>query len=115
MLKKRYIKKAIVATVLCSLVMPFAFASLSLSGTVDEKAKSNKYSLKNFSSYSKKNFSISSFKTNLQFQSGLSLNPNSNNQAANTLMQFGNGNTTYIIPFKYTFKTPKFKTPSPNN
>mgnify|MGYP002149838563 CR=1 FL=1 len=25
------------------------------------------------------------------------------------------GNTTYIVPFNYTFKVPKFKTPSPNN
>lgn len=115
MIKKRHIQKAIITTVLGSLVMPFAFASLSLSGTIDEKSKSNKYSLKNFSNYSKRGFSISSYKNNLQFQSGLSLNPNNNNQAANSLMQFGNGNTTYVIPFKYTFKTPKFKTPSPNN
>lgn len=112
---KRHIQRGFLAAVLSSLVMPVAFASLSLSGTVDEKSKSNKYSLKNFSSYSKKGFSISSYKTNLQFQSGLSLNKNNNNQSANSLMQFGAGNTTYVIPFKYTFKTPKFKTPSPSN
>jgi len=114
MLKKSHIKKVIVTSLLSFMVVPFAFASLSLSGTVDEKAKSNKYSLKNLSSYSKKSFSVSFSKANLRLKSGLSLNPN-NNQSANSLLQFGNGNTTYIIPFKYTFKVPKFKTPSPNN
>ncbi len=113
MFKKSYTKKLIAATLLCVMVVPFAFASLSLSGTIDEKAKSNKYSLKSLSSLSKKSFSISLLKTNLQYKGGLSLN--STNQSVNSLLQFGNGNTTYIVPFNYTFKVPKFKTPSPNN
>ena len=33
----------------------------------------------------------------------------------NSMMKYGGGNTTYIMPFSYKVKVPKFKTPSANN
>ena len=100
-----------------TMVVPFTFASLSISATVGEKAKSNKYSLKNLNNISKKSFSLSTFKTNLQFKGSFLFNKKGTQTAPTSFsfMQFDNGNTTYIIPFKYSFKAPKFKTPSPTN
>ncbi len=96
------------------MVVPFAFASFTLSGTVGEKAKSNKYSLKNISRYSQKSFSLSLLRTNLQNNGSLLIAPKSNS-GFNSFIQIERGNTTYIVPFNYKVKVPKFKTPTPNN
>lgn len=116
MLKNKHTKKIFALTIL-TMVMPFAFASLTLTGTVGEKSKSNKYSLKNLSHYSQKSLSFSLLRTNLQYK-GLSsiseLKSNSNNDLG-SFMQIEKGNTTYILPYNFKVKTPKFKTPSPNN
>lgn len=114
MLKKSYIHKVIVVTIFM-MVMPFAFAALTLTGSVDEKAKSNKYSLKNLSRYSQKSFSMSLLRTNMQYKGFLSVEPKSNNAEYNSFMQIDRGNTTYVLPYKMKLKAPKFKTPSPNN
>lgn len=115
MVKSNPIKKIIVASIFLML-MPFAFAALTLTGTIDEKAKSSKYSLKNISHYSQKSFSLSLLRTHLQNKSTLSINRNSlkNNSNFNSFIYFDNGNTTYVMPYKLTIKAPKFKTPSPN-
>lgn len=98
-----------------TMVMPFAFASFSISGSAEEKAKSNKFSLKNISSYSKKSFSLNNFNAStFQYKGSFSFGGSTplNSATNNTFLQFNNGNTTVIMPFKYSFKVPKFKTPT---
>ena len=116
MLNSIYIKKLIAASIL-SMVVPFAFAAFTLTGSVDEKAKSNKYSLKNISRYSQRSFSLSSFRTNLQYRGSLSVSAKSGveNSVFNSFIQIERGNTTYTMPYKMKIKAPRFKTPSPNN
>ncbi len=114
MIIKAHTKKVIALAIL-TMVMPFAFASLSISGTVDEKAKSNKFSLKNISKYSHKSFSMSLLRTNMQTK-GTFVSKNVNTSTEfNSYIQLYDGNTTYVMPYKLKIKVPKFKTPSPNN
>lgn len=114
MLNKRHIKKATAATIFC-MAASFAFASFTLTGTVDEKAKSNKYSLKNINHFSQKSFSLSLLRTRLQNGGSSIITPKNNGTALNPFLQIDRGNTTYIMPYKFKIKAPKFKTPSPNN
>jgi len=109
-------KKIALATILL-LSMKLTFAAISFTGIVDEKTKNNKYSLRNLSNYSKKGLSLNAIKSNLQFKgvylpiTSLSLESNE----VNSMLQFNNGNTTYIYPYKFKVKVPKFKTPSPSS
>jgi hypothetical protein len=114
MLNTRHIKKATAATIFC-MAASVAFASFTLTGTVDEKAKSSKYSLKNINHFSQKSFSLSLFRTRLQNGGSSIITPKNNGTKLNPFLQIDRGNTTYIMPYKFTIKVPKFKTPSPNN
>jgi hypothetical protein len=115
MIVKAHTKKVIVLAIF-TMVMPFAFASLSISGTVDEKTKNNRFSLKNISNYSHKSFSMSLLRNNLHNKGNFELksNPMGGSQF-NSYIQLYDGNTTYVMPYKLKIKVPKFKTPSPNN
>jgi hypothetical protein len=74
-------------------------------------------SLKNLNNYSKKGLSLNAIKSNLQFK-GLYI-PTSNvsleSNEVNSMLQFNNGNTTYVYPYKFKVKVPKFKTPTPGS
>lgn len=98
------------------IAVKLAFASIGVSGISDDKLKSNKYSLKNFSAL-RHTFSLNSLKSKLHYTSSdvySQSNFNSTTQM-NSMMKYDRGNTTYIMPFNYKVKVPKFKTPSPNN
>ncbi|NCI49260.1 hypothetical protein GWC95_04945 [Sediminibacterium roseum] len=107
---KQIIKKASIVAILV-MVIQMAYASFSFTGIADEKLKTGKYSLKNFSSLSHKGLSFSSLKANLQYKGPQAL-PGSTGAEANTL-RFDNGNTTFVYAYKVKVKVPKFKTPSP--
>lgn len=99
-----------------ALVVSSTFASLSSIGsigTAEEINKSNKYSVKSLRSYSRQPFSLSSYKNNLQLKNNLMLNTSTFSNVNG--LQFDNGRTSYTIPFKYTVKVSKFKTPTSNN
>ncbi|MBC7722912.1 MAG: hypothetical protein H7068_12865 [Pedobacter sp.] len=102
------IKKIII---LCLFVisMQVALASISFTGIVDDNNK-NKYSLKNLSSLSHRSLSLASFKLGLQFKGSDVLNQNGTE--INSMLRFDKGNTTYIMPYKFKVKVPKFKAPS---
>ncbi len=108
-------KKIALATILL-LSMQLAFAAISFTGIVDEKTRNSKYSLRNLNNYAKKGLSLSAIKSNLQFKgvylpsSSLSLE----RSEVNSMLQYNNGNTTYIYPYKFKVKVPKFKTPTSN-
>ena len=98
------------------IAVKLAFASIGVSGISDDKLKTTKYSLKNFSSL-RHTFSLNSLKSKLHYSSSdvySQSNFNSSTQM-NSMMKYDKGNTTYIMPFNYKVKVPKFKTPSPNN
>lgn len=88
-----------------------AYAAFSLTGITDEKTKSSKYSFKHLSSLSHKSLSFSSLKSSLQYK-GPSLTKGSGSEVS-SMLRFDNGNTTYVYPYKFKVKAPKFKTPAP--
>lgn len=110
-------KLSVVALFAMSIHM--AYAAFSFTGSADEKTKSAaKFSLKNLSSYAHKGLTFSSLKSSLQYK-GLQFNSNKENETSNgsseinSMLRYDNGNTTYIYPYKFKVKAPKFKTPAP--
>jgi hypothetical protein len=111
---QQYIKKASFVALL-AMGIQVAYAAFSFTGIADEKAKNNKYSLKNLSSLSHKGLSFSSLRLSLQYKGTQASKEMTTGSELNSLMRFDNGNTTYIYPYKFKVKAPKFKTPSPQN
>jgi hypothetical protein len=109
----KHIQKIAVALVLV-LFVQVSIASIS-SGIADERAKNSKYSLKNLGLRNKKFVPISSLKSDLLFSGSQILNFKKNGGELNSLMEFDRGNTTYVFPYKFKVRVPKFKTPSPVN
>jgi hypothetical protein len=84
----------------------------SFSGA-DDKSK-NKFSLKSISLLSK-NFSLSSLHSSrFRFMGSQELftKQNPDGLEINSMIRLQNGNTTYVYPYKYVIKTPKFRTPA---
>ncbi len=97
-----------------------AFASISTTiiGSEDSKNKKSKYSLNNLGSYSRHySFSLSNLKAGLQFRGTDIFNQKklSSGTEMSSMLRFDKGNTTYIMPYKFKVKVPKFKTPSAVN
>jgi hypothetical protein len=92
-----------------------AFAAFSITGLSDEKNKNNKFSLRNLSSLSHKSLTFASLKSSLQYKGGpsSSIRETGTGMEINSMLRYDNGNTTYIYPYKFKIKAPKFKTPSP--
>lgn len=113
MKQNRHIKKLIVAATL-ALSVHVAVASISFSGIADDKNKGNKYSLKNLSFLSHRTLSLSTVKLNLQFKGNdvLTQKATPTGLEVNSLLYYNSGNTTYIMPYKFKVKVPKFKTPT---
>jgi hypothetical protein len=110
---KQSIKKLSIV-ILLAMGIQVAYAAFSFTGIADEKLKNSKYSLKNLSALSHKGLSFASLKSSLQYKGTQSLSKESvSGFEVNSLMRFDKGNTTYVYPYKFKVKAPKFKTPSP--
>ncbi|TAJ54653.1 MAG: hypothetical protein EPO58_08395 [Chitinophagaceae bacterium] len=92
-----------------------AYAAFSFTGITDEKTRSSKYSFKHLSSLSHKSLSFSSLKSSLQYKgpSTSLTKENGSGSEVSSMLRFDNGNTTYVYPYKFKVKAPKFKTPAP--
>jgi hypothetical protein len=110
---KQYIKKVSIVALLV-MGIQVAYAALSFTGIADEKLKTTKFSLKNLSTFSHKSLSFSSLKSSLQYK-GLQSVSKENNSGSETssMLRFDNGNTSFVYPYKFKVKAPKFKTPAP--
>jgi hypothetical protein len=95
-----------------------ALGSITFTGIIGENDKNKKYSLKNLSSLTHHSLSLSSFKFGLQFKGSNTLNQKTTTTGfeSNSMLRYDRGgNTTYIMPYKFKVKVPKFKTPSLTN
>ena len=93
------------------------YAAFTLSGiTTEKRGKQSKFTLKNLNLLNSKSLSYSSLKATMQYKSiqtlGLQLKGN-NNTEINSMLRFDNGNSSFVFPYKFKVKVPKFKTPSP--
>lgn len=88
-----------------------AFASTS--GSADDRL--NKFSLKNLSKYSK-SYSLSGLRpSSLTFTGSeevMTIQRLDNSLQNNSIVRMEKGNTTFVYPYKYKVRVPKFKTPS---
>jgi hypothetical protein len=94
-------------------------AAFTLSGISTEKrSKQSKFTLKNLNLINSKSLSYNSLKSTMQYKSiqtlGFQLKGN-NNSEMNSMLRFDNGNSSFVFPYKFKVKVPKFKTPSPAN
>lgn len=121
---QKHIKTLAIAFVL-TLGVKIAFAAFSFTGITDEKGgtkNNSKYSLKNVNAVSSHKslsaLSYSSLKSSMQFK-GTQLMHSSVSEVlteggeVSSMLKFDNGNTTYIYPYKFKVRVPKFKTPAP--
>jgi hypothetical protein len=109
-MKKRYtISKFFFAAILI-LAVEVVFGAFS--GRTDNDK--DKFSLKNVNTSTRKLYSLSSLKLNAFRYTGslnLSQQSNANQLQVQSMIRLERGNTTYVYPYKYTVKVPKFKTP----
>ena len=112
---RKHIRKIAIATILLAGVQ-FAFAAFTLTGITEKKAKDSKYTLKNLPSLTAKAVSYSSLKYSLHLKSTTqvtSKNSLRNGVEVSSMLRYDNGNTSFVYPYKFKVKVPKFKTPSP--
>jgi hypothetical protein len=103
MVKKWFTYKKMALAALLLMSMQLSYAALSFTGIVDDKTRSSKYSLRSLHNYTKKGLTLNAIKSSLQYK------------GINIMLQYDNGNTTYIYPYKFKVKVPKFKTPTPSS
>jgi len=112
-MKKRYTYTKLFVIALLLLAVELTFGAITTGKTDDSK---NKYSLRNLNPSNRHFYSLSTFNTNNFHYSG-SLNihqQNSSNQLqVQSMIRMERGNITYVYPYKYTVKVPRFKTPTP--
>ena len=94
-------------------------AAFTLSGvTTEKRGKQTKFTLKNLNLLNSKSLSYSSLRSTMQYKRiqtlGFQLKGN-NNTEMNSMIRFDNGNSSFVFPYKFKVKVPKFKTPSPTN
>ncbi|MEN9700920.1 MAG: hypothetical protein RIR55_223 [Bacteroidota bacterium] len=89
-------------------------ASIVVTGSIDSKKVSEKYTLKNLSSLSHRTVTFATLKANLDFKGFANTNSIYNTSTA-AYLQYNKGNVSYVIPYNYKVILPKFKTPTPNN
>jgi hypothetical protein len=112
----RHFKKIIIASLLLVGVQ-VALASSVITGRSDDNNLNSKFSLKDIGNLSRKNVALYSFKSNLQFNSMQIMDERAVNGGLEftSVLNFNRGNSSYVIPFHFKVKVPKFKTPSPIN
>ena len=93
-----------------------ATAAFTLSGvTTEKRGKQSKFTLKNLNLLNSKSLSYSSLKSTMQYKSiqTLGLQLKGNNNEVNSMLRFDNGNSSFVFPYKFKVKVPKFKAPTP--
>lgn len=115
MLVRKHTRKLAIAA-LFVLGAQLAFAAFTFTGITEKKAKDATYSLKNLNHLSSKAVSYASLKYSLHLKNGtqpLHQQATSNGMEVTSLVRYNNGNTSYVYPYKFKVKVPKFKTPAP--
>ena len=109
-MKKRYTISKFLFAALLIFAVEIVFGAFT--GRVDDDK--DKFSLKNLNTSNRKLYSLSSLNSNaFRYSGSMSLyQQNNNNQLqVQSMIRMERGNTTYVYPYKYTVKVPKFKTP----
>lgn len=111
----RTVKNILLSAFVASLLLTSAntYASLIVTGTIETKKASEKYSLKNLSSLSHKTASFASLKSSLEYKGFATNNTSSIANSNANYLKYNKGNVSYVIPYNYKVIFSKFKTPTP--
>ena len=106
----KHIKKIAIIS-LSLMVVQLAFASFSFNTISDERNKNSKYSLKNLNNMSHKSISLSVINSSrlLKGSQIITQSVSPSGLEINSMVQYGNGNTTFVYPYKFKVKLPKDK------
>ena len=110
-MKKPFIYSKIFFATLFVFAVDLAFGSFT--GKTDDNK--NRFSLKNLSTLNRV-YPLSAFRSNtFRYTGSLDLNQQNNGSQlqVQSMIRLERGNTTYVYPYKYAVKVPKFKTPTP--
>jgi hypothetical protein len=107
---KKHIKKLFLATTFVFAIQ-IVFAAFTFTGNKNSKDASNKYSLKYYSSLSRKGISLNNSRFLLRMKLS-ELNTAPSMLQNNYHLELTKGNTTFIYPYKMKVKVAKFKTPT---
>jgi hypothetical protein len=99
------------------MIMAAQFAIGSFIGSTSSHERKDRYSLKNLNRSSLKNYSLSGFTAgSLRYSGSQVVNLQrvglGNTVQVNSIVRFEKGNTSYVFPYKYNVKLPKFKAPT---
>lgn len=108
-MRKGLLYSKYLAAALCVMAVQFVYGSF----TGNSDGSKDKFSLKNLNTVSK-SYSLSSLRLNTFSYKGsteLSQKSTGGLVQVSTMIRLEKGNTTYVYPYKYTVKVPKFVTP----
>ncbi len=110
MLTLKHIKKIAIVT-LSVMMAQLAFASFSFNTISDERNKSGKYSLKTLNNLSHKSLSLSMINSYRLLKGNQMINQkvSPNGLEINSMLQYDNGSSTFVYPYKFKVKIPKDK------
>lgn len=112
---RKHTRKLAIAT-LFVLGAQLALAAFTFTGITEKKAKESTYTLKNMHHLSAKAVSYASLKYSLSLKASSQTTTQQSTQngiEVTSLLRYNNGNTSYVYPYKFKVKVPKFKTPAP--
>jgi len=108
----RTLRNILTSFVIIAVVSTSVHASTIVSGTIESKKVTEKYSLKNLSSLSHKASTFHDLKSSLLYK-GLTVSATMNAGLGQTnYLKYNKGNITYVIPYRHKVILPRFKTPS---
>ena len=111
----RTLRTILTSFVFITVVSSTVHASTIVSGTIESKKATEKYSLKNLSSLNHKVSTFHDLKSRLLYQ-GLTVSSSLNGGLNQTnYLKYNKGNITYVIPYRHKVILPRFKTPSPQH
>jgi hypothetical protein len=107
---KNILSVVVLASIL--LVSLSTYASVIVTGTIETKKTSEKFTLKNLSATAHKTATFATLKASFQFKGFAGLNAKENNKSTSNYLMYNKGNISYVIPYHKNVLTTKFKTPS---
>ena len=111
----RTLRNILTSFLFITVVSSSVHASTIVSGTIESKKATEKYSLKNLSSLNHKVSTFHDLKSRLIYK-GLTVSSSLNGGLSQTnYLKYNKGNITYVIPYRHKVILPRFKTPSPQH
>ena len=102
---------SVIALASILLVSINTYASVIVTGTIETKKTSDKFTLKNLNASTHKIATFATLKASLHFKGFGGINSKESNKSNVNYMMYNKGNISYVIPYHHNVLS-KFKTPT---